>query len=60
MTSESTSKAASRVYAHNPYNRKFGRVDKPIGSYVVSCTTKSDAVRYCSDDPVNRRLDRDN
>ena len=58
MTSKSTSKGASRVYADNPYNRKLGRVGEPIGSHVVSCNTKSDAVRYYSDNPVNRRLDR--
>ena len=56
--SVSTSNTASRVYVDNAYNRKLGRVGKPIGTHVVSRTNKSDAVRYYSDNPDNRRLDR--
>ena len=54
----STSKTASRVYVDNAFNRKLGRVGKPIGTHVVSRTNKSDAVRYYSDNPDNRHLDR--
>ena len=55
MSSVPTIEAASRVYVDNAYNRKLGRVGKPIGTHVVSRITG--LADYYSDNPVNRRLD---
>ena len=62
-STKSSGASKSRVYVDNAYNRKLGRVGRPLGSCVVSSTPSPASAsvgneRTYVDNPMNRRLGR--